>query len=270
MKRKNILLVLAVVLFSAAGAHEFWLQPQKYKFNQNDQTYISFRVGERYRGMNWQGNRDKVSNILVYSPSCNVSDVTSKVSNAVGDSLKMNFDEQGTYMITFKGEKNLIDLDAREYNNCLKMDGLDEVLSYRLRNREARASAKEYFQRSVKTIVQVEEKMSNICTQPTDLPLDIVPLTNPYQATEAGIPAKVSFKVYLNKEPLKNTAVRMWHQRADNKTAFTELKTNNEGIIETRIFPEGKWMLSCVYIGRYTADATAQWQSYWGTVTFGF
>src|SRR6476469_7133367 len=104
MKRKKILLILAAVLFSAVGAHEFWLQPQKFKYSQNEQTYISFRVGEKYRGINWQGNRDKVNKILVYSPSCNVSDVTNKVSGAIGDSLKMNFDEQGTYMITFKGE----------------------------------------------------------------------------------------------------------------------------------------------------------------------
>ena len=62
----------------------------------------------------------------------------------------------------------------------------------------------------------------------------------------------------------------MWHQRADSKTAFTELKTNSEGEIETRIFPQGKWMLSCVHMERYTADTSAQWQSYWATVTFGF
>lgn len=270
MKRKNILLLLALSVFTFVGAHEFWLQPQQFKYHQNDQTFISFKVGQQYSGINWQGNRDKVNKILVYSPTCNVLNVTDKVSSAKGDSLKMHFDEKGTYMITFNGEKNLIDLDAREYNACLKMDGLDDAMFYRVKNKENRKPAKEYFQRSVKTIVQVEEEMSNICTQPTELPLDIVPLSNPYLTSADGVPAKIAFKVFLNKQPLKNAQVRIWHERADNKKKFTELKTNEDGVIETRILPEGKWMVSCVHMERLKDNTEAEWQSYWATLTFGF
>jgi uncharacterized GH25 family protein len=269
MKRKNLLAVTALLLSLNIGAHEFWLQPQHFYFTRGDETFISFRVGEKYKGNNWVGNRGKVNQVLVYDPSCNIQNVTSKISDAQGDSLKMKFTEPGTYMVTFDGTRSLVTQPAREFNAYLKEDGLTNALLYRYQNKELNKAGREFYQRSVKTIVQVQNKTTHFCTQRTDLPLDIVPLENPYSDLEDDSPVKLTFRVYFKGAPLKNETVKIWHSTTNDKTEYFEIKTNENGDISPRITHEGSWLVSCVYMER-SVEPAADWLSYWGTVTFGY
>lgn len=276
MKRKlqSLLVTIALVGFSVVLAHEFWLQPNAYFSRIGEIVNIRFNVGENFTGENWKGNREKVQQLLHYTPSNDVIDISNKLSFAMGDSLKIAFEKEGTQMIVFNSTNSFINLEAKKFNAYLVEDGLTNALNFRKANNEDTIAGKEYYQRSVKTIIQCGTKLTNNCTKPTNLPLDIVPENNPYEIITSIIdyksPAPITenwFRIYFNKKPLPNTLVKHWYKKSDGTIAFDNLSTNKRGWvnIEQR---QGVNMISCVYMERYTKDTTANWQSYWSSVTF--
>ncbi len=273
MKKKlhTLLLSLFFVGFSVVMAHEFWLQPNAYFPRIGEIVTIRFNVGENFTGENWKGNREKVQQLLLYTPSNAVIDVSNKLSLAKGDSLQIAFEEEGTQMIVFNSTNSFINLEAKKFNEYLVEDGLTNALNFRKSNNEDTIAGKEYYQRSVKTIVQCGRGYNNNCTQPTNLPLDIVPELNPYEVELINGKiisyAKRRYRILFNKTPLPNALVKHWFTKPDGSKACKNLYTNNRGWVKIDR-TKGANMISCVYMERYTKDSTANWQSYWTSVTF--
>jgi uncharacterized GH25 family protein len=55
-----------------------------------------------------------------------------------------------------------------------------------------------------------------------------------------------------------------------NKTTKKDLKTNSQGEIAFPVNTSGKWMISMVKMERLFDNPVADWQSYWGSLTWGY
>ena len=245
-------------------AHEFWLQPEKFIYQPGENINIRFWVGEDFDGSNWSGNREKVNTLQLWLDDI-TDDIADQVTDEKGDSLQLNIMDEGTPMITFNSANSFIQLDSAKFNAYLKEDGLTSVLEYRAAHNENDSSGRELYQRSVKTLVQVGDKKSNI-SHPTNLPLDIIPLTNPYTAKNNDT---LAVKVLFKHQPLANQLVNVW-QRINGKTTKQEYQTNNKGSLGFALSTSGKWMVSTVKMVRLDKDPKADWQSYWGSCTWGY
>jgi uncharacterized GH25 family protein len=271
--KKLICVFLVFAIAIVALAHEFWLQPQTFIYKVGDIANIKFNVGENFIGENWKGNRLKVQQLLHYTPNGEAIEIAERLSNTVGDSLQLPLTVMGTHMVTYQSKNSFIQLDASKFNAYLQEDGLADAIAYRKTNREDTMMGKEYYQRSVKTILQCGNQPSiNNCTQPTTLPLDIVPLSNPYQPqiiNQTYIVHQIGYTVYFKNKPLPKILVRYWCKQKDGKLITKQQRTNKKGRVSFE-HEQGETMISCVQMERYTADASANWQSYWASVTFNY
>jgi len=68
---------------------------------------------------------------------------------------------------------------------------------------------------------------------------------------------------------LKKTKVKVWH-KVNNKISPAEYTTDNDGEIKIFLSPTGQWMVSAVKMIHLEDDPKAEWQSYWGTLTWGY
>ena len=268
--KKIFISIVVYFLLSTAFAHEFWLEPQRYLFSYGDEINLRFRVGEQFTGENWKGNETKIQQLKIY-----YSDIEDDLSNAVGsdpgDSLQFTMYEEGTAMVIFNSVNSFIELEASKFNEYLHEDGLTSAIEYRKEHQETDSIGREYYQRSVKTIVQVGAKKTEVCKKQTSLPLDLIPLSNPYGLNNKDT---LMVKLLFNGEPLSNAKVRVWHKLSASVTdsSFT---SNEKGEISFAVETTGEWMVSCVNMIRLTDDAKANpanagWQSYWGSVTWGY
>src|SRR6185295_5532928 len=171
-----------------------------------------------------------------------------------------------TVMLTLNTTNSFIDLDAAKFNDYLEKDGLTEALKYRQTNGDTAKNGHENYQRSVKTIFQVGDKFTNVYKQKTDLPLDIIPTEHPYSISKDG---NFKVKLFFQGEKLKDTKVRVWH-KLDDKVSQEEYTTDDDGEIKFFLSPEGEWMVSCVKMVRLQDDPKADWQSYWGSLTWSY
>jgi uncharacterized GH25 family protein len=55
-----------------------------------------------------------------------------------------------------------------------------------------------------------------------------------------------------------------------NKTIKKDLRTDSKGEIVFPVSTNGKWMISTVKMERLLDNPICDWQSYWGSLTWGY
>lgn len=261
-------LIMCIVISTIA--HEFWISPTTYIINQPSTIQLKFNVGEDFLGENWKGDATRVVNFTHYLPNGKSTNISPRSMVSKGDSLPIEINEQGTHMITFTSKNSFIQLNAEKFTSYLLEDGLHNAIDYRKANNEDSTDGKEFYQRNCKTIVQYGNNVDANCTKKTSLTLDIVPRDNPYEiltAYDNKVIHDREYTVYFKGKPLAATKVMYWCKQPNGILLKEETTTNKKGRFS---FTQktGETMISCVKMERLQTNGTAQWQSYWGNLTF--
>ena len=257
--------IFLFILISTLSAHEFWLDPDKFIYNRTEKVNIRFLVGENFEGENWKGNHERINSLKIYYGGVN-DDLSPLVTDLAGDSIEYFMIDEGTNLIAFHGNNSFIELEPSKFEAYLEEDGLTNALQYRRLNNEGGCNGREFYQRCAKTIIQVGDEKDQVFRTPTFLPIDIIPITHPYLLKDKEL---FRAKIFYKTTPLANTLVKLWH-RVNKKTAKKELRTDANGEIVFRLTTSGKWMISTVIMERLYDNPVADWQSYWGSLTWGY
>jgi uncharacterized GH25 family protein len=252
-------------LFTLFSSHEFWLQPASFACKKGDTIVIKFMVGENFTGENWMGNRSKINTLDLYQTGTKTS-LVSRISDTKSDSLQFKPDLEGTAIVAYNSVNAFIEMDAATFNTYLDEEGLTEAIAYRKEKHQSDSSGREQYQRSVKTLLQVGTVYDSSFKQPTTLPLDIIPLQHPYLNKNKRA---MGVRVLFNKIPLADQLIRIWYREKD-MTIREEMLTNQDGIATFRVKGSGRWMVSTVKMIKLDNDPKAEWQSYWGSFTWGY
>ena len=261
-----------MLLHQAAMAHEFWLAPQKFSYQAGGKFFLRWQAGENFTGENWGGTKEKAMMLRAFSNNYQY-DLQPFMSMAKGDSVKLDtIIYAGNYTIAYQGTNSFIETAADTFNTYLAEDGLANALLWRKENNKDTARGREYYQRSAKTLLRIKSTMkksdfmkTSFIASPTGLTLDIVPQDNPYNIKQ---PTKMQFNIYFLNRPLRDGLVRVWH-KVNGKV---EVKTFHaiKGLVEIQIEPSGIYMVSLVKMEAIKGDTKADWQSYWGSLTWGY
>jgi uncharacterized GH25 family protein len=263
--KKTTTLVLLLTFISSLSAHEFWLNPDKFIYKRSEEINIRFLVGENFDGENWKGNNERIKSLKIYFGGVS-DDLTPVVTEADGDSIEYFMIDEGTNLIAFNSNNSFINLEPGKFNEYLEEDGLLNALEYRKKNNEMGCSGREFYQRCAKTLLQVGEVKDQTFEITTSMPIDIIPSSNPYQLKNKEL---LRVKIYYKGSPLPNTLIKAWH-RMKNKTEKKDLKTDSKGEIVFPVSTIGKWMISTVKMERLFDNPVSDWQSYWGSFTWGY
>ncbi len=264
---KKAVSVFFLLVFSALlNGHEFWLEPIRYILNPGETVGLKFRVGENFTGKNWDGSKSSVTQLKLFYKDVD-DDLSNLLSDSTkGDSLKLQFFDQGTVVVSYQSTNKYIEISADTFQTYLKEDGLQNALDYRTANGLTDSIGREYYQRSVKTIFQVGADKDSSYKRKTGLPLEIIPLAHPYTLKKGQeLPVKILFMDSV----LANNMVKVWH-RHNGKTEMKDLYTDANGRLQVPVSLSGQWMLSVVKMEALSDTSRADWQSYWGSLTWGY
>jgi uncharacterized GH25 family protein len=263
---KKITITLLLLTFTAISAHEFWLEPQHFRLRKGENLTLKFLVGEDFDGQNWKGNRSSVEKLKLFYNGIQ-DDLTPLVSDSLlGDSLKLQFFDEGTALIAYQSTNKSITLEPEKFLEYLKEDGLTNAIQYRDEHHETDSSGRELYQRCAKTIFQVGGKNDNAYSKICGFPLELVPLQNPYSLKEGE---KIKVKILAAGKPGAGYLIKTWH-RVNGKTTKNELISDSSGIISFPVTLTGKWMVSNVKMDRIDNQPDADWQSFWASLTWGY
>lgn len=262
MKKLSLFLLLFVA--TSLFAHEFWLMPSKFRLNLGETFNLQLFVGEDFMGDVW-ANRKKRLLKLIHHSNASQKDLTALALKSDSLPIPLKFDREGTHLLSMESKNSFIALEADKFNDYLIEDGIENIYELRKKNGEMNKPSKELYRRCAKTLIQVGNKFSETYQKNTQMTLEIIPLKNPYQMQVGD---EITFKVLFQNKPLGNKMIVAWHKTDTEKTTHEKLKTDANGILKMKLEKSGYWMISTVHMIEVKNNPNANYQSFWGNLTF--
>lgn len=263
---KKILLFLVVFIVISVSGHEFWIQPDRFIYKRTEPVNIKFLTGENFSGDNWSEDKGTINCLELYYADVVDKDLVTNLGNDKGDSLQLAMIDEGTVMITLNTKDSILGVEAGKFNQHMKDNNPADTVTDENTNGDSTKVIHEKYQRSVKTIFQVGERFTNVFNKKTDLPLDIIPLDHPYTVAEDG---NFEVQVFFMGQKLKKTKIKVWH-KFDEEITQKDYSTDGDGRMKFFLSPKGEWMVSCAKTIKLENDSSAEWQTYQGSLTWGY
>jgi len=257
-------MIIAFVAISLlATAHEFWMQPKKFRYAVGEEVKIDFLVGENFSGENWDLTKHKVELAQVIS-AYGKKVLTPAIKPTKGNNLTYKLANEGTHLFSITSNEAYIELEAPKFNAYLEEDGLDEILALRKKNNQLDKPSRENYSRYAKLLVQSGNKNDDVFKRKLGLKVEIIPLQNPYTLKSGDY---LECEVQYEGKPLPHQLVKVWGFIGN--TAFLQnVYTENDGRLKFPISNTGPWMVSFVKMIESTKP-NIDYESMWASLVFG-
>lgn len=275
--KKNYLVTLVLILFVLlAQAHEFWLQPNVF-FAETGQTIpIEVMVGEHFNGERSEGKKNRLVQYVHWSSGVR-QDLAPALKEGHYGIVPLRINKTGTHLVAFANTNKYLSMRADSFLLYLREDGLNQIVELRQERHETQTRSREFYRRCVKTLIQAGPVTSTDKTFSLDtgMPLEIIPVQNPYGVKPGGW---AEFRLVFDHKPLANALVRYWSRPVTTRKELPDVKpkglmeeqqrSDAQGRVRFRL-RAGQNMISLVQMVPATDTKEADWQSYWGSLTFG-
>ncbi len=262
---KKIFVVAAfLTLVSSAVAHEFWLQPSRFFARVGESINIQVLVGESFQGERSEGKKNRIVQYKHHTAN-RTTDLTPALTNDHYGDVSILLETPGTHLFSFANTPKFLTMKADSFLLYLEEDGLDNVIAARKAHNQTNQPSRELYQRCVKTLVQVGPTPNKTFATNTGMPLEIMPVTNPYRQRPGDV---AEFRLTFLNQPLTGGLVRYWNRDAQNQLHEEKQRSDTQGRVRFRL-RAGQNMVSVVRMVPNDDTTQADWRSYWGSLTFG-
>lgn len=262
MKRVVAAACLSLIVF-VSNSHEFWIQPQKYRFATGEDIKLIFMVGENFSGEPWDLKTNKVVKLEAIS-AYGKKDLTSQVKQLPGPNITFKPGGDGLQLIALESNAASIELEADKFNAYLEEDGLDDIKRRRKEKNETDKPSREQYTRYAKLLVQAGTRQDEVFKRKLGLKVEFIPQQNPY-VLKAG--DYMDCLLLIDGKPGAHRMVKVWSKY--NKTIFQQNAfTENDGMFKFPISNPGQWMVSTVYMVPSQKEGV-DYESSWASLVFG-
>ena len=272
MKKKTLLTVAALVLLvGSLYAHDMFLKLSTYFLVPHTETSIALYNGTFDKSENVI-TRDRMLDVSIVGPGEAVAHPDTSQWWEKENTTYLNFKtgDPGTYVLGVSTASRIIDLSAEDFNTYLEHDGVLDVLEARKRNDKLGDKARERYSKHVKAVYQVGDKRTDAYQHRLDYPIEIVPLTNPY---ELGKGDTFSALVLRAGKPVTGQLVYAsyagFHSRDDTGSHVEAIKTrtDDKGEVRFELTTAGRWYVRLIHMVESEEDGV-DYESNWATLTF--
>ena len=264
MKNKVLsFLLISSLICVGSLAHEFWIAPSAYMVNSNETFTMNCYAGEDFKQAIWANRKERTQSVTHFFNKGSL-DVTADFIGRDSVPVPMHIQNSGNHLFAFRSKPSYIEMKGPAFNAYLKEDGITDILQYRIQNRLSANKSREFYQRCAKALLQADGISDSTYAINTGMPLEIIPLENPYQLKSDKINVYFEFKG----KPLVNYQVRTWCVKDGKLIVKSFYKTNDKGIAVLPIKDSGEWMISVVKMVLYSDALKADYESFWGSYTF--
>ncbi|MGY2131890.1 DUF4198 domain-containing protein [Hymenobacter sp. HD11105] len=268
---RKFLLVLTLILWAAAGwASELWLLPPRFFVAVGSRHNLHIFVGDDFIGERWSGKSSRLVSLQQYTASDSI-DLTAAATSTDTIHTAIAFQKPGLHLLALTTTNVFAEMASDKFTAYLQEAGLDYALALRRQRGEIAKPGRELYRRCAKTLIVagLVSTTDSTFARATGQPLELIPEQNPY-TMKAG--AALTVRLLANGKPVSRALVQVWQRGAPGQknTRRTKLYTNQSGRVLFQLSAPGSYMVSAVCMVPTTNRQTADWQSTWTTLTFGF
>ncbi|QJX01218.1 DUF4198 domain-containing protein [Frigoriglobus tundricola] len=260
--RAVIVAASATSLLSRAAAHDLWLVPPA-SAKPNEKAVVSAVSGTKFPNGDHAPDPSKFAKRIVVAPDGTVSEADAGGMNDKAGLLTWTPAKDGVYAVAVQTVPRILKLDAEAFNDYLVSDGLPHIYRLRAKEKSLDQPSIERYSKSPKALVRVGDGKGGDPCKPLGLPLEIVPLTNPF-GCKAGDALKV--RVLFDGKALADANLG-WDHPGDGQDPAGTVRTDAKGEAMVPIARTGLMTIRLTHMTRpKTKDY--EWESFWTTLTF--
>jgi len=254
-----VILLLTTFLKFNVHAHELWLEPINFKFNNNEVSKIHIKVGQNFNGSPF-GYYDPNKKNLYLENKNKVINLPQRDGNF--PAIQTLILDKGFHVLTYETNYEFLKYESIEkFEDFLKEQNFESILNKFDKNKLPTES----YRRFAKALMTNGNKSFFI--QKPKLDFEIIALTSPYNLKEEIF----EFQLFEKGNPLENWQITIFSR--DEENSYKEIvKTNPNGVGKIRIFENRTYLLSAVKLDKanyieklkYKSD----WFSLWASLTF--
>ncbi|MBX7053571.1 MAG: DUF4198 domain-containing protein [Pyrinomonadaceae bacterium] len=258
--------LVTLVLSSSAFAHEYWFEAGSFFLRPTEVTSLRLFVGEALRPESeipFQAS--KTNSFQMFAPN-GTFDMRTMAEDERKPIVNFSADQSGTYVLAMERGWSYITLEADKFEEYLKEDGLEDIVSERERLGETKKPGRERYSRYVKTMVQVGGNRTGNAKSRYGGRFEIVALDNPYSKK---IGDTIQFQIFFGGATLGSKTVFADNRDGDVVTT-RKFISDKDGRIAVKLDRKGIWLIRLVHMQRcLKACGDADWESFWGALSFG-
>ena len=259
--RIGLLLSALLGLSAPVLAHEFWIEPANFRPPVARPVDVTLLVGQDFRG-----------DTMIYLPESFERFITvnargkQNISGQPGDdpAARLIPADPGLLLVAYQSTRYSLEMDGPTFEKYLEKEGLSAIRTLRAQRKERDKPVREVYSRFAKSLLAVGGRDDGLdASQPIDLRLEIVPQTRISQLKPGQ---SLEVQLLLENRPLAN-ALLVAFSKKKLKSQLTQ-RTDAQGRARFALPHADIWMLSVVHMIPAPADAKADWESFWASLSF--
>ena len=245
-----VIIFLVTFLKIKVHAHELWLEPINFNFNNKELFKTNINIGQDFMG----------SPFGFYSPNKkslyleNRNKVT-KLSQRDGDfpAIQILISEQGFHVLNYETNNEFLKYDSVEkFEDFVKEQGLQSTIDKFDRNK----IPTENYRRFAKVLITDGNK--GFFIQKSKLDFEIIALSTPYKLKNSFF----EFQLFEKNKPLGNWQITIF-SKDENNTYKEKIKTNSNGVGKIRTIENRTYLLSAVKLNKANYFQKLKFKSDW-------
>ena len=254
-----VILLLTIFLKFNLQAHELWLEPINFKFNNKEVSKIHIKIGQNFTGSPF-GYYNPYKKSLYLENKNKVIDLPQRNGNFPAIQTLML--DKGFHIINYETNFEFLKYESSEkFEDFLKEQNFKSTPGIIDRNN----LPTENYKRFAKTLITDGNK--DFFIQKPKLDFEIIALTSPYNLNNNLF----EFQLFEKGDPIENWQITVFSR--DKKNNYKEIiKTNLNGVGKIRVIKNRTYLLSSVKLKKTSyiekLKYKSDWFSFWASLTF--
>lgn len=251
-------LAALVALAAPVRAHDFWIEPSAYEAAPGTAVALRLRVGEHFAGEPVPRSPERIVRFDATGPGAVVA-----ASGAAGDDPAgvVTPSAPGLWIAAYRSNHAFVELEADQFEDYLRMEGLDGALAERQRRGESAAKSRELYSRCAKALLRVGD--AGGADRALGLTLELVAERDP-----ATLAPGETLPVRLLYQGRQLPGALVMAVPLSDPAKVESARSDRDGRVRFALAAPGPWLVKAVHMVRWRADERADWESLWASLTF--
>lgn len=244
-------------------AHEYWLHPDDFIINSEDNIEAHIKIGQNFKGNRYAYLPSKVKSITIH-----LGDKTAEVKPRLGDYPAISSIPLGQGLNIIALESQLETLNYKHFDKFkafVQNEGIDWVLAAHKKRQLPQTGFTESYRRYTKSLIQVADAKGQ--DRYLGHEFEWLLLSNPYMDTSDEFIAQLWWRGQV----FSNSQARLLIQ-ANGHLIEKILTTDKQGKVSFKRVANALYLLNAVHIiepdAKVVDDTGALWESLWASLTF--